>query len=79
MANMLRLAWPSYTNEAIFMFHATTLVFFTGFQRGNKKEMRFIMPVISLIKPLILLFLINCWLLLYFVNIIDNWFIWLNK
>ncbi|MBL4873792.1 MAG: ABC transporter permease subunit [Rhodobacteraceae bacterium] len=28
---MLRLAWPSYTNEAIFMFHATTLVFFSGF------------------------------------------------
>ena len=28
---MLRLAWPSYTNEAIFLFHATTLVFFTGF------------------------------------------------
>jgi polar amino acid transport system permease protein len=36
---MLRLAWPSYTNEAIFLFHATTLVFFTGFpawqQRGD--------------------------------------------
>ncbi len=29
--SMLRLAWPSYTNEAIFMFHATTLVFFSGF------------------------------------------------
>lgn len=28
---MLRLSWPSYTNEAIFLFHATTLVFFTGF------------------------------------------------
>jgi polar amino acid transport system permease protein len=28
---MLRLAWPSYTNEAIFMFHATALVFFSGF------------------------------------------------
>ncbi|NCU19707.1 amino acid ABC transporter permease [Candidatus Falkowbacteria bacterium] len=28
---MLRLAWPSYTNEAIFLFHATTLVFFSGF------------------------------------------------
>ena len=36
---MLRLAWPAYTNEAIFLFHATTLVFFTGFpawqQRGD--------------------------------------------
>lgn len=29
--SMLRLAWPSYTNEAIFMFHATALVFFSGF------------------------------------------------
>lgn len=28
---MLRLGWPAYTNEAIFMFHATTLVFFSGF------------------------------------------------
>jgi len=28
---MLRLAWPAYTNEAIFLFHATVLVFFTGF------------------------------------------------
>lgn len=28
---MLRLAWPSYTNEAIFLFHSTTLVFFSGF------------------------------------------------
>jgi polar amino acid transport system permease protein len=35
----LRLAWPAYTNEAIFLFHATTLVFFSGFptwqQRGD--------------------------------------------
>jgi polar amino acid transport system permease protein len=28
---MLRLAWPSYTNEAIFLFHSTTLVFFSAF------------------------------------------------
>ncbi|MEZ5686228.1 MAG: ABC transporter permease subunit [Paracoccaceae bacterium] len=28
---MLRLAWPAYTNEAIFLFHATTLVFSPGF------------------------------------------------
>ena len=37
--SMLRLAWPAYTNEAIFLFHATTLVFFSGFpawqQRGD--------------------------------------------
>lgn len=36
---MLRLAWPAYTNEAIFLFHSTTLVFFSGFpawqQRGD--------------------------------------------
>jgi polar amino acid transport system permease protein len=29
--NIMRLAWPSYTNEAIFLFHSTTLVFFSGF------------------------------------------------
>jgi polar amino acid transport system permease protein len=28
---MLRLAWPSYVNEAIFLAHATALVFFSGF------------------------------------------------
>ncbi|WP_172293988.1 ABC transporter permease [Pseudoruegeria sp. HB172150] len=28
---MLRLGWPAYTNEAIFLFQATTLVFFSGF------------------------------------------------
>ncbi|MGX9354587.1 ABC transporter permease [Roseobacteraceae bacterium S113] len=36
---MLRLAWPAYTNEGIFLFHATALVFFSGFpawqQRGD--------------------------------------------
>jgi len=36
---MMRLAWPAYTNEAIFLFHATALVFFSGFptwqQRGD--------------------------------------------
>ena len=35
----MRLAWPAYTNEAIFLVHATTLVFFSGFpayqQRGD--------------------------------------------
>lgn len=29
--NMIRLAWESYTNEAIFLFHATALVFFSSF------------------------------------------------
>jgi len=36
---MLRLAWPAYTNEAIFLFHSTALVFFSSFpafqQRGD--------------------------------------------
>ena len=36
---MLRLGWPGYTNEAIFLFHSTTLVFFSAFpawqQRGD--------------------------------------------
>lgn len=35
----LRLAWPAYTNEAIFLFQATALVFFSSFpayqQRGD--------------------------------------------
>jgi polar amino acid transport system permease protein len=34
---MLRLAWPAYTNEAIFMFHATTLVYFSGFPAWKQK------------------------------------------
>ena len=34
---MLRLAWPAYTNEAIFLFHATTLVFFSGFPAEGQK------------------------------------------
>ncbi|MEQ6247411.1 amino acid ABC transporter permease [Sulfitobacter sp. HNIBRBA3233] len=36
---MLRLGWPAYTNEAIFLFHSTTLVFVSSFpawqQRGD--------------------------------------------
>jgi len=27
--NVLRLAWPAYTNEVVFLFHATALVYFT--------------------------------------------------
>lgn len=34
---MMRLAWPAYTNEAIFMFHATTIVFFSGFPAFQQK------------------------------------------
>ncbi len=36
---MMRLAWPAYTNEAIFLFHATALVFFSAFPaRGQKGD-----------------------------------------
>jgi len=34
---MLRLAWPAYTNEAIFLFQSTTLVFFSGFPAFQQK------------------------------------------
>ncbi|WP_406646035.1 ABC transporter permease subunit [Aliisedimentitalea scapharcae] len=34
---MMRLAWPAYTNEAIFLFHATTLVFFSAFPSWRQK------------------------------------------
>lgn len=33
----MRLAWPAYTNEVIFLFHATTLVFFSGFPAFQQK------------------------------------------
>lgn len=33
----MRLAWPAYTNEAIFLFHATTLVFFSAFPAWQKR------------------------------------------
>ena len=33
----LRLAWPSYTNEAIFLFHSTTLVFPSAFPAWRQK------------------------------------------
>ncbi|MEM8631416.1 MAG: amino acid ABC transporter permease [Pseudomonadota bacterium] len=34
---MMRLAWPSYTNEAIFLFQSTTLVFFSSFPAWQQK------------------------------------------
>jgi len=34
---MLRLGWPGYTNEAIFLFHATALVFFSSFPAFQQK------------------------------------------
>ena len=34
---MLRLGWPAYTNEAIFLTHATTLVYFSSFPAWQQK------------------------------------------
>ena len=34
---MLRLGWPAYTNEAIFLFHATALVFFSSFPTWQRR------------------------------------------
>ena len=34
---MLRLAWPAYTNESIFLTHATTLVYFSSFPAWQQK------------------------------------------
>ena len=33
----MRLAWPAYTNEAIFLFHATALVYFSGFPASKQQ------------------------------------------
>jgi polar amino acid transport system permease protein len=27
--NLIRIAWPAYTNEVVFLFHATALIYFT--------------------------------------------------
>ena len=46
---MLRLGWPGYTNEAIFLFHSTTLVFFSAFpawqQRGDALYTPITLPI----------------------------------
>ena len=34
---MLRLAWPSYTNEAIFLFQSTTIIYFASFPAWRQK------------------------------------------
>lgn len=36
--NMIRIAWPAYTNEAVFLFHATALVYFTLPVIGDQKD-----------------------------------------
>ena len=43
---MLRLAWPSYTNEAIFMVHTQRLFFSPDFRHGGRKVTRSITPAI---------------------------------
>ncbi len=48
---MLRLAWPAYTNEAIFLFHATTLVFFSGFPAFQQRATRCITPTTLPTRP----------------------------
>ena len=34
---MLRLSWPAYTNEVIFLFHATTLVYLSSFPARSRQ------------------------------------------
>ncbi len=36
--NMIRIAWPAYTNEVVFLFHATALVYFTLPVIGDQKD-----------------------------------------
>ncbi len=36
--NMIRVAWPAYTNEVVFLFHATALVYFTLPVIGQQKD-----------------------------------------
>ncbi|WP_127145351.1 ABC transporter permease [Pelagibacterium montanilacus] len=36
--NMIRIAWPAYTNEVVFMFHATALVYLTLPVVGNQRD-----------------------------------------
>ena len=59
--SMLRLAWPSYTNEAIFMFHATTLCFSLASRRGGNRVTRSITPVILPTRRSTLSFPIRLW------------------
>jgi His/Glu/Gln/Arg/opine family amino acid ABC transporter permease subunit len=36
--NMLRLAWPAYTNEVVYLFHTTALIYFTLPVIGDQKD-----------------------------------------
>ena len=34
-----RIAWPAYTNEVVFLFHATALIYFTLPVIGDQKDL----------------------------------------
>ena len=36
---MIRLAWPAYTNEVVFLFHATAIVYFALPVIGEQKDL----------------------------------------
>jgi His/Glu/Gln/Arg/opine family amino acid ABC transporter permease subunit len=37
--HVIRIAWPAYTNEVVFLFHATALVYFTLPVIGDQKDL----------------------------------------
>lgn len=37
--NLIRLAWPAYTNEVVFLFHATAIVYFALPVIGTQKDL----------------------------------------
>ncbi len=37
--NLIRLAWPAYTNEVVFLFHATCIVYFALPVIGNQRDL----------------------------------------
>jgi polar amino acid transport system permease protein len=37
--HLIRLAWPAYTNEVVFLFHATALVYFTLPVIGDQRDL----------------------------------------
>jgi polar amino acid transport system permease protein len=37
--NLIRLAWPAYTNEVVFLFQATALVYFTLPEIGDQRDL----------------------------------------
>ncbi|HZY67474.1 MAG TPA: ABC transporter permease subunit [Devosia sp.] len=37
--HLIRIAWPAYTNEVVFLFHATALIYFTLPVIGEQKDL----------------------------------------